>query len=226
MHVQQPHPDGEGPPSGARRHHARVLRDQVADGVLLHPLRVRRRLPHAAGGDRRAATPPGCSARTSSAAASTSTSILHRGAGAYICGEETGPDREPRRQAGVAADQAAVPRRRGGVPQADHRQQRRDAGLRHADHAARHRLVQVASACRPTRRTRATPAATARSCTPSPGTSTKPMLRRAADGRHHPRTGREARRRRVEGPQGEGRQPRRAEHGLRRRATRSSRTAT
>ncbi len=41
-------------------------------------------------------------------------------------------------------------------------------------------------------------------------------VRRAADGHHDPRTGREARRRRVEGPQGEGREPRRPQHGLHR----------
>ena len=34
---------------------------------------------------------------------------LHRGAGAYICGEETGAAREPRRQEGHAAAEAAVP---------------------------------------------------------------------------------------------------------------------
>ena len=53
---------------------------------------------------------------------------VHRGAGAYICGEETGPDRIARRQARLSAHQAAV--FSGGarslhVP--DHRQQRRDA---------------------------------------------------------------------------------------------------
>ena len=42
------------------------------------------------------------------------------------------PDREPGRQAGLAADQAAVSGRRRCVSQADGRQQRRDGGLRHA----------------------------------------------------------------------------------------------
>ena len=41
-------------------------------------------------GDRRAATPPACSARTSSASGFNLDIYLHRGAGAYICGEETG----------------------------------------------------------------------------------------------------------------------------------------
>ena len=54
---------------------------KCADGLLLPPLRVRRRLPRPAGGDRRAATRPGCSARTSSARASTSTSSCTAGPG-------------------------------------------------------------------------------------------------------------------------------------------------
>ena len=40
-------------------------------------------------GDRRRAAPRASSARTSSARASTSSIVVHRGAGAYICGEET-----------------------------------------------------------------------------------------------------------------------------------------
>ena len=54
-----------------------------------------------------------------------------------------GADREPGRQARLAADQAAVPGDRGGVPQADGRQQRRDALLRAAHHRARAGVVQV-----------------------------------------------------------------------------------
>ena len=52
-------------------------------------------------------------------------------------------DREPRGQARLAADQAAVPGHRGGVPQADRGQQRRDALLRAPHHRARGGLVQV-----------------------------------------------------------------------------------
>ena len=51
---------------------------------------------------------------------------LHRGAGAYICGEETGAAREPRGQAGPAAAQAAVPGRGRPLRPADDGQQRRD----------------------------------------------------------------------------------------------------
>ena len=67
-------------------------------------------------------------ARTSSAPTSRSTSSCTWGAGAYIVGEETGADREPRGQPRHAAAQAAVlPRGQGPLPAAHHRQQRRDA---------------------------------------------------------------------------------------------------
>ena len=66
---------------------------------------------------------------------------LHRGAGAYICGEETGAAREPRGQDGQAAPQAAVPGRGRALRPAEHGQQRRDH-RGHPDHpAARRRLV-------------------------------------------------------------------------------------
>ena len=42
----------------------------------------------------------------------------------------------------------------------------------------------------------------------------KPVLRRIAAGHHGPRPGRQARRRRLEGPQGEGLHSRRHQHGL------------
>ena len=83
-------------------------------------------------------------------------------------------DRKPGRQAGLAADQAAVSGRRRRVPQADGRQQHRNGGLRHAHRRPRRRLVQDRSACRPIRRTRAIPAAMGRSSIASAATSTSP----------------------------------------------------
>ena len=67
--------------------------------------------------------------------------LVHHGAGAYICGEETALLGEPRRQEGAAAVKAAVPRQYGALRLPDHRQQCRDhcASARH--HAARRRLV-------------------------------------------------------------------------------------
>ena len=102
--------------------------------------------------------------------ASTSTSYLHRGAGGVHLRRRDGADRKPRRQAGLAADQAAVPRHRGPVPQADDRQQRRDALLRDAHPRSRRRTGSSRSASRPIRTILATWAATARSCTASAAT--------------------------------------------------------
>jgi NADH-quinone oxidoreductase subunit F len=50
---------------------------------------------------------------------------VHHGAGAYICGEETGPARESRGQEGAAEAEAAVPRRGGPLRLPDHGEQRR-----------------------------------------------------------------------------------------------------
>ena len=97
---------------------------------------------------------------------------LHRGAGGLHLRRGDRADREPGRQAGLAADQAAVPGRRGRLPQADGRQQHRDAGLRPAHRRPRRRVVQVDRRAARSRRTRATPAATARSSTASAATST------------------------------------------------------
>jgi NADH-quinone oxidoreductase subunit F len=60
---------------------------------------------------------------------------LHRGAGAYICGEETGLIE--------SAHQAAVSRRRRRFPKADGGQQHRNPGVRHAHHRPRAGVVQV-----------------------------------------------------------------------------------
>ena len=104
--------------------------------------------------------------------------FIHRGAAAYVCGEETGPDREPGRQAGLAADQAAVSRRRRAVPQADRGQQRRDAGLREAHRRPRRGLVPLDRRAARTRTIPATPAASDRSSTASAATSTGPAATR------------------------------------------------
>ena len=61
------------------------------------------------------------------------TVVVHRGAGAYICGEETGPARVARGQARAAADEAAVPGHLRPLRLADADQQRRDARHRAQD---------------------------------------------------------------------------------------------
>ena len=53
--------------------------------------------------------------------------VVHRGAGAYICGEETGAARLARGQARQPAPEAAVPGQPGPLPGPDADQQRRDA---------------------------------------------------------------------------------------------------
>ena len=64
------------------------------------------------------------------------TIVLHRGAGAYICGRGDGAARVPRGQARPAAPAASVPGDPGSLRIADADQQRRDAGDAAADHRA------------------------------------------------------------------------------------------
>ena len=68
--------------------------------------------------------------------------VLHRGAGAYICGEETALLLEPRGLPGPASAAPAVPRGRGALRVADGDQQRRDADERAAHREQRRGLVQ------------------------------------------------------------------------------------
>ena len=97
-------------------------------------------------------------------------------------------DRKPRREAGLAADQAAVPGHRRCVSQADGRQQRRDALLRSPHRRARAELVQIDRHAQELR-----PQALLRL-----GSREQAGLRRASAGSHLPRLDRRARRRRLE----------------------------
>ena len=88
--VQQPAADGEGPPPVPRGDPDRLLRDQGGDGLsstcgssTSRPTGSSRRRSPRPG-------PPGTWARTSTASGFNLDIWLHRGAGAYICGEETG----------------------------------------------------------------------------------------------------------------------------------------
>ena len=65
------------------------VRDQVPDGVHLHPRRVLRRRAHPRRGDRRGLR-EGLPRRDILGSGVTLDITVHRGAGAYICGEETG----------------------------------------------------------------------------------------------------------------------------------------
>ena len=108
---------------------------KASDRVYLPAFRIHPGLSHPRGGDRRGPgrRPPGqehlrvgLQPRHLGAP---------RGRGLHLRRGDR-PDREPGRQAGLAADQAAVPGHRGGVSQADGRQQRRDALLRPPHHRA------------------------------------------------------------------------------------------
>ena len=126
------------------RHADRRLRAAGAPCVRLHPRRVR---PAASAGSparsrRRYAA--GSSASASSAATFACDIVVYRGAGAYVCGEESGLLNSLEGKQGLSAQPAAVPDRARPVPAADGRQQRRDTGQRRRDHRA--------TAARPSRR--------------------------------------------------------------------------
>ena len=189
-----------------------VLRDQAHDGVHLPALRVRPQLPHAAAGDRRVLRGEPAGQEHPRQRLRPRHVSASRGRGLHLRRGD-GADREPGRQAGLAADQAAVSGRRRAVPQADDREQRRNAGLRDAHPRPRRRLVQVD-------RRAAGPEQPARPGSYGPklyclsGHVEQAGLLRIAAGRHRARADRRVRRRRVEGPQGEGGRPRRHQHGL------------
>ena len=67
-----------------------LLRGRRAARLYLYPRRISRRRANSREGARRSARARASSARTSSAPGSICEIYVHRGAGAYICGEETG----------------------------------------------------------------------------------------------------------------------------------------
>ena len=79
--------------------------------------------------------------------------VVHRGAGAYICGEETALLESLEGERGHAAHPAAVPRDRGPLREADRREQRRDAvdGAAHRARWAARSTPSSASTARPAR---------------------------------------------------------------------------
>ena len=128
-HVQQPHPDGAGPASGARRDHASPATPPGRTTAYIY-LRYEygRALPRAASRRSTSATPAGLLGQEHPRQRLRPRHLpAPRGRGVHLRRRDRA-DRKPGRQAGLAADQAAVPGRRRGVPQADGRQQRRDAG--------------------------------------------------------------------------------------------------
>ena len=118
---------------------------------------------------------------------------VHRGAGAYICGEETALLNSLEGLRGRASTQAAISRRRGSFRQTDSGQQRRDL-VQRAAHRRKRRPVVRSAGRWPLRR--------------DPGSVCLRTCRearrvRAADDGHLQRTDQRHLRRRVEGPQGQ-----------------------
>ena len=133
--VQGPLPDRLRPAPDARRHRHRGDRHAVRHRLHLHPRRI---------------SPPGEGARAGASRKRTTTSIfgqkgifgskyklecyVHRGAGAYICGEETGLLEALEGKRGWPRNKPPFPAIAGAFAQADGHQQRRDALLRPAHH--------------------------------------------------------------------------------------------
>ena len=91
MHVQQPHPDGEGSASGARRDHARLLCHQgAARPTSTSATSTATRYRVAAERRSTSCTRPNLLGKNILGNGLRPRHLLHRGAGAYICGEETG----------------------------------------------------------------------------------------------------------------------------------------
>ena len=199
-HVQGPRADAEEPAHADRGHDHRRLRDR------------RRRARSSTSAASTSSRPTRLDAAVEEARAAgylgerilgsdhTLSLVVHRGAGAYICGEETGAARLARGQARQPAPEAAVPRQPGPLPGPDADQQRRDARDRPAHHRA------WAARSTPSSASRARPA---RSSSRSRATCSEPrQLRdraRHAVARDHLRP----RRRPARGPRGQVLVPRR-----------------
>ena len=138
----QGRPADDGQPARAHRgrgHHG--VRDQGQARVHLRPRRGAARGPAAAARGRRRRTRPATSARTSSAPGFDLDVVVHAGAGAYICGEETGAAHLARGLPRPAPDPAAVPGRGGPVRLPDGDQQRGVDRQRPVDRGQRRGLV-------------------------------------------------------------------------------------
>ena len=117
----------------ARGHHHLGLRDPAATPPTSTSAASSRSAPSVLETrDRRGVRAGATSARTSSAPASTSTSYVHRGAGAYICGEETGLIESLEGKRAYPRIKPPFPATHGALRLPDDRQQRRDARLRAA----------------------------------------------------------------------------------------------
>ena len=150
------------------RHHRRHLIILPRDQCHLAYIYIRGEFSRAEArlrGRARGAARPASSARTSSAPASIWRSGTHRGAGAYICGEETGLLESLEGKRGYPRNRPPFPAIQGPFGCPDRREQRRDPGNVPHIITARRRLVSAASGRRRAR---------ARNCSASRATSIRP----------------------------------------------------
>ncbi len=204
LHVQQSHPHGGGSAPGARRHHPGLLCHAGQRWLTSISATNTAAL---SGPCRRPSTRPirrTCSAGTSWARTFTSTCYMHRGAGAYICGEETGliESLEGKR---------AWPRIKPPFPAVEGAFRKPTvvnnietlACVTHIIDRGVDWFKSIGVPPDPEEPARC------RQLRPEALLHQRPRqqagLRRAADGRDGPRADRQARRRRLEGPQGQGR---------------------
>ena len=133
---------------------------------------------------------------------------LHRGAAAYICGEETGLIESLEGKRAWPRIKPPFPAIEGPVSQADGREQHRNDGLRGPDRPPRRRLVQVDRRAGRSGQSPRSRLLRAEALLPLRPRGKAGLLRGPA--RHHGAAAdRRVRRWRLEGPQGEGRDPRR-----------------
>ena len=164
-HLRQPRADGTRSAPGARRHHPQLLRhpgDAPPTSTSATNIRLCLQRMQAAIDECYAAGYLGKNILGSEFSLDV---YIHRGAAAYVCGEETGLIESIEGRRAWPRIKPPFPGRRRAVPQADGRQQRRDAGLREAHRRSRRRRGSARWARRRSRTIPATPAASARNST-------------------------------------------------------------
>ena len=125
----------------------RRVRDRRRDVLHLHSRRVHR-ADRARRGGAQGGYAAGILGKNAMGTGKTVNVYVHRGAGAYICGEETAMMNSIEGKSRQSAHQAAVPGGVGRVRAADDDQQRRDAGRGAAHPEQRRRVVQAVDARR------------------------------------------------------------------------------
>ncbi len=211
-HVQQSHPDGRRSAPGDRGDHPQLLRHQGQDGLHLSALRISAVATSGCRPPSTSATPTGYLGKNILGKRLLARHLsASRRRGLHLRRRDR-PDRKPGRQAGLAADQAAVSGRRRRVSQADGGQQHRNRGLRRADHQPRRRLVQIDRRAVRSQESPRSGQLRPEAVLPQRARQQARLLRSAA-GHHLPAVDRRIWRRRLERAQGQGGHSRRHQHG-------------